>query len=93
MIKSTVTYLELATLQAVTGIAVQGAALDDDGAGTVAGECVSPEQIANIQALLTETNSTEESFLRVIKAESVASIKAAAYSTVCGILEAKRRHA
>jgi hypothetical protein len=41
--------------------------------------------------LLTETNASEESFLRVIKAERLEDINVASYSMVIGLLEAKRR--
>jgi hypothetical protein len=64
---------------------------EDDKDGNDPDDCVGPGQAANIKALLTEINANEESFLRTIKAKSIEEIKAAAYSTVIGILEAKRR--
>lgn len=54
-------------------------------------ECIGPGQAADIRALLTETNASEDSFLRTIKAKSIETIPLAAYSMVVGILEAKRK--
>lgn len=62
--------------------------IDNDGASN---GCVNADQIANIEALLTEVNASKDSFLRTIKASSIESIKAASYPMVVGILEAKRK--
>lgn len=64
---------------------------ENDVDGNTEGLCIGPGQAADIKALLTEVNATEDSFLRTIKAKSIESIKADAYPTVIGILEAKRR--
>jgi hypothetical protein len=54
-------------------------------------EYIGPGQAADIRSLLSEVNANEESFLRTIKAKSIETIYAAAYPTVIGILEAKRK--
>lgn len=54
------------------------------------GECLSDEQIANIEALLTETASDKGRFLKYLKVSSLGDIPAANYSTVIKLLEAKR---
>lgn len=63
---------------------------EDDNDGNTA-ETIGPGQAADIRALLTETNASEDSFLRTIKAKSIETIPLAAYSMVVGILEAKRK--
>jgi hypothetical protein len=64
---------------------------EEDKDGNSEKELIGPGQVADIRALLTEVNASEESFLRVIKAKSIESIHVEAYSTVIGILEAKRK--
>jgi hypothetical protein len=61
---------------------------DKDGNDETA---ISEQQVQELRKLLTETNSNEERFLRTIKAQSLESIRAGAYSTVVGLIEAKRR--
>jgi hypothetical protein len=51
---------------------------------------VSDEQIANIDALSTETGSDKVKFLRYLKVSKLSDIPAANYSTVIQLLEAKR---
>lgn len=54
-------------------------------------ERISEQQAAELRKLLSEVNANEESFLRTIKAQSIESIRAGAYSTVVALVEAKRR--
>jgi hypothetical protein len=54
-------------------------------------ERISEKQAEELRSLLKEVNANEESFLRTIKAQSVESIRAGAYSTVVALVEAKRR--
>lgn len=54
------------------------------------GETLSDEQIANIEALLTETASDKGKFLRYLKVESLGDIPAKNYTTVVKLIEAKR---
>lgn len=88
-IQATITFWQRMTLQSITGTAAGDMPDADEGPGQ---EYIGEGQIADIRALLTETNSSEESFLRVIKAPSIDKIYVDAYSTVVGILEAKRKH-
>lgn len=78
-IKSTVTYLELATFQAVTGIATHGASVDDDGNSGV--KLVTEEQIANLEALITEVGANRAKFLKLGKVERVGDLRADQYPT------------
>jgi hypothetical protein len=64
---------------------------EEDKDGNAEKEHIGPGQVADIRALLSEVNASEESFLRVIKAKSIESIHVESYSTVIGILEAKRK--
>lgn len=88
-IASAVTYLQRYTLLAATGLSTSEMQ-DDDGQGA---EYITEKQSADIRALLTEVNSNESSFLRTIKADSIETIRAAAFNTVVGVLQAKRRSA
>ena len=63
---------------------------DKDG-NAPAGDTLSDEQIANIVAMLTETKSNRENFLKYLKVESLDEIPVANYSYVIGLLEDKRK--
>jgi hypothetical protein len=91
--QATITFWQRRTLESITGTAAAG--LPDLDADTASDEpeTIGEGQIADIRALLTETNSSEESFLRVIKAARLEDIHVASYSMVVGLLEAKRKHA
>lgn len=89
---STKTILERHLLLAATGLtAADMPDADDRTDEEEDNPYIGEGQIAAIETLLTETNSTVESFLRVIKAESLTKIHVASYDMVMGILEAKRR--
>jgi len=90
---STVTYLQRYTLLAATGLAAKGQ--DDDGAasGTRQGDDVprvSEEQVANLEALITEIGVNRQAFLRSIGAKSLDRIRADQYDNAVKMLEAKR---
>jgi hypothetical protein len=63
---------------------------NEDKDGNQSAEGLSDEQIANIEALLTETASDKGRFLKYLKVSSLGDIPAANYSTVVKLLEAKR---
>lgn len=91
-IKSTMTYLELATFQAVTGIVAAAANEDDDGNGADAAY-VTTEQAMNLKALAEEVKANEKAFLAYAKADGYESILAGKYSEAVAMLEAKRKRA
>lgn len=64
---------------------------NEDHDGNKPGETLSDEQIANIEALLTETASDKAKFLRYLKVSSLEEIPAKNYSAVVKIIEAKRK--
>jgi hypothetical protein len=63
---------------------------NEDSDGNQPQDGVSDEQIANIEALITETGSDKVKFLRYLKVSKLSDIPAANYSTVIQLLEAKR---
>lgn len=91
-IASTVSYLERYTLIAALGLAAKD--IDDDGRKGGAGDeqhpLVSDEQIANLQALITEIGVDKPRFLRYIKCETLSEILACNYSETVRILEERR---
>lgn len=54
------------------------------------GDTLTNEQVANIVALIQETKSDKAKFLTYMKAASLEEIPQTAYSTMVGLLEAKR---
>ncbi len=55
------------------------------------GDTLTDEQIANIEAMLTETSSDKAKFLRFIKAESLEEIPSDKYKELVRLLEEKRK--
>jgi len=73
-IKSTQTYLKIATFEAVTGLVSREANLDDDGNASGA-EYIDEEQISKIKKLIKEKDVNEKKFLEYYKAGSVEEIR------------------
>ena len=88
-IKSTVTYLESSTFQAVTGVVSQDANADDDGNGTA--ETISKEQLANLEALITEVSADRAGFLQYCQVVSLEHLKATNYNQAVIALQGKRQ--
>jgi ERF superfamily len=86
-IASTVSYLERYTFLAATGLAVEDQ--DDDGRSSDA-ERVNEEQVANLEALLTEVGSNKINFLRWAGVETLQDIPLANYNDCIKALERKR---
>lgn len=92
-IQATITFWQRMTLQWITGTAAGDMPdVDESGSGSQESQYIGEGQIANIKALLTEVNANEESFLRVLKVDSISHIHVESYSMVVGLLEAKRKH-
>lgn len=87
---SSVTYLERYTLKMITGLAEQG---DDSDAAesNQAAATLDEEQIAAIEALITEIGIDRFKFLEFCKADSVASIPQYKYRKAIQALEDRRR--
>lgn len=86
-IKSTITYLESSTFQAVTGVVSQDGFDDDANTAT---ELLSADEIADIEALITEVDADREAFLKYCKATSIESIPKRKFKVAIAALEAKR---
>ena len=88
---SSKTYLERYTLMAILGLAASEAD-DDDGHGAGGAVLISDDQYATIKALIEETGTRLEGFLKMLKLSKLDEIPAASYPMVVGLLEAKRNH-
>ena len=86
-IKSTITYLESTTFQAVTGV-VSRDTLDDDGNAAV--DVISEKQLADLVALITEVNADRAAFLKYCKVSSLEMLPVSKYQTAVRALESKR---
>lgn len=76
-IKSTLTYLKLATFEAVTGIATKEGNVDDDGNSAVSSTSViSDDQSEELRNLITETRTDIGKFLEFARAESLSDVQA-----------------
>lgn len=86
-IKSTLTYLKLATFEAVTGIATREGNLDDDGnASGKPDEFISEDQIAELTKLIAESKTDIAKFLAIGKVESLSDITTKNFDKAKGIL-------
>ncbi len=88
-IKSTKTYLEIATYESITGIASIGSCNDDGNSANV--ETLSDEQQEEIMALITETGADKAKFYKYFKITGLENVNAAAYLDMVRALEAKRK--
>lgn len=88
-IGSTATYLQRYTLKLALGLA---AAKDDDGKGTdPEEETLTEDEIANLEALISEVGADKAKFLAYLKVDSLDVIWRKKYKEVVKILEAKRK--
>jgi hypothetical protein len=86
-IGSTVAYLERYTLYAVLGLASRE--MDDDGNQNQE-PTLTDEELANVDALLSETGSDIEKFCTYMKVSCIADIKRKDYTAAVKVLEKKR---
>ena len=65
---------------------------DDDGvaAGAVVVDCISEDQLANIESLIEEVGSTTEGFTAYCKVDSLENLPLTKYKAAVQALEAKR---
>ena len=88
-IKSTTTYLKLATFEAVTGIASKEGNTDDDGNGTAKG-FISEAQCQEILDLIGEVGADTRRFCAHFGIDGVAKLPADKYKRAVDALTAKR---
>jgi len=89
-IKSTQTYLKIATFEAVTGLVSREANLDDDGNASGI-KYVDGKQIAAIKKLIKEKSADEKKFLVFMKAKTIKDISTSDYEKAIEALEAKQK--
>ena len=86
-IKSTITYLQSATFQAVTGVVSQDTPDDD---GNASSNLITEDQEANLEALITEVGADRPAFLKYCKVETLADLPARNYNMACAALRSKK---
>jgi hypothetical protein len=91
-IKSAVTYLRVATFEAITGIATNEGGADDDGNGFGAAP-ISEDQLNELLALADEVGADKPAFCRWAKVNSFPDIAAKDFDKAKKALEAKRKRA
>lgn len=64
---------------------------DDDGNNATGTKFVTEDQIANIEAVITEVNADRHAFLRYMQCKAIAEIRADEYQRAITALEAKRK--
>lgn len=90
-IKSTLTYLKLATFEAVTGIATKEGNVDDDGNASGMAPTVSAEQLEILQTKIKAVGADTKRFCIHMKVPALGAIKAGDYERAIEALEAKAR--
>lgn len=91
-IKSTLTYLKLATYEAVTGIATKEGNVSDDGnSAHDAPDTITDAQQERLKQLLADIDGEPPKFLAIAKAESFAAIKTTQFADLEKRLLAKAR--
>lgn len=96
-IKSTVTYLEAATLLAITGLAAVDET-DDDGNGGERPDRISDEQVATLRAMIAEVTSNvntaklyEEKLCAFLKAETLEVVLEKNYANAIAQIDARKK--
>jgi hypothetical protein len=88
---STVTYLEKYTIKAILGVSDQGDDNDGAGSGKSGGQPTLDEnQVANIEALLTEYGANKAQFLKFAKVTALSEILAKNYEAACREIRARK---
>lgn len=90
-IKSTITYLKLATFEGITGIASVEGNLDDDANASEPYETITEQQVADIKCMIDEIGTDEVKFLRHLKISALGELRASSYSEAVRLLENDRR--
>ncbi|GAG61629.1 unnamed protein product [marine sediment metagenome] len=86
-IKSTMTYLKLATFECITGIATSEANVNDDGNGVGAAcEFILTEQKATLEKIIKDKNVNVGKFLAHMKCDEVATIEQGDYVKALNVL-------
>lgn len=92
-IKSTITYLQGATLQAITGLVSSDFCEDDDGNSASTVQYITENQAADLEIMLTDTKSDKQKFLDHFKVDSLETFPVQAYQQAVSLLKAKQKKA
>lgn len=85
---STITYLQRYTLKAALGLA---ASADDDGRKSEPVEVITEDQVIILREMIEATNSDRARFLKHIKVDDLADIRADKFDFVLGLLKDKEQ--
>jgi len=88
-IKSTKTYLEIATYEAVIGVASTDDPGDTDG--NMPSHTINAGQVANLEALIEEVGAKKDKFLQMLKVEKLSHLATNKYDGAIKRLEDKRK--
>ena len=91
-LKSTITYLKIATYEAVTGVASREGNVDDDGNGSGAPDAyITDDQANTILGMLSETGTSAKSFCNHFGIDGVALLPAKKFKEAFQALNARRK--
>lgn len=85
-IGSAVTYLQRYTLLALTGLATH----DQDADGATPPPVITPQQVADLRALMKEVKGDEKAFLKYFKVDTLDDLPADQHQRAVSMLESKR---
>lgn len=88
-VASSVSYGKRYTMEALLNITSRGQ--DDDGQAAVQVARITPDQIADLEALIQEVGANEQQFCRFMMAKHLGDIRADQYQKAVKALEAKRK--
>lgn len=89
-IKSTITYLESATFQAVTGIVASDSDEDDDGnAAASSAPKITQTQAGDLEAMVIDTKADKSAFFRYFKIAAFADLPASDFGKAIAMLQKK----
>ena len=88
-IKSTQTYLKIATFEAVTGLVSQEGNLDDDG-NAAGAQYIDEKQLSSLTDMINSKEADEVKFLKYMKIESLDKMSAKDFGKAMTALKAKK---
>lgn len=90
-IKSTQTYLKIATFEAVTGLVSSEANQDDDGNGAYGSQYITDEQLSQIRDYIDNYKVDEKAFLKYMGVDSLKEITAKDFNKAISALKSKAK--
>lgn len=90
---STLSYARRYLTLLIFNVALAGEDDDGNGAGGSVGDHITDQQVADLEALVTEVGADPAKFLAWLKVDDLASLPSTHYRRAVAALEAKRKHA